>query len=87
MEQREACFARATWLWLTVNYISASVTSGEWVRCSLHGQVSLAASNQIYVIHEAMNGFSLLITYAILNAHADVSSETRSNFYLGLLRV
>ena len=26
------------------------------VRCVLHGQVSLAAVNQIYVIHEAING-------------------------------
>ena len=26
------------------------------VRSVLHGQVSLAAVNQIYVIHEAMNG-------------------------------
>ena len=26
------------------------------VRSSLHVQVSLAATNQIYVIHEAMNG-------------------------------
>ena len=26
------------------------------VRCELHTRVSLAAGNQIYVIHEAMNG-------------------------------
>ena len=26
------------------------------VRILLHGQVSLAAVNQIYIIHEAMNG-------------------------------
>ena len=25
-------------------------------QCKLHGQVSLAAVNQIYAIHEAMNG-------------------------------
>ena len=30
------------------------------VRSVLHGQVSLAAVNQIYVIHEAMNGCKTL---------------------------
>ena len=30
------------------------------VRSVLHGQVSLVAVNQIYVIHEAMNGYKNL---------------------------
>ena len=30
------------------------------VRCVLHGQVSLAAVNQICVIYEAMNGFKIV---------------------------
>ena len=30
---KEACFARATQLWLAVNH-NTSVTSGEWIRCS-----------------------------------------------------
>ena len=33
---------------------NTSVNSGEWARV-LHGQVSLAAANQIGVTHEAMN--------------------------------
>ena len=36
---------------------SESVLANEFdVRSDLHGQMSLAAVNQIYVIHEAMNG-------------------------------
>ena len=55
--RQEACFACATQVWLTVNH-NTSVTSGDEfdVRTVLHRQVSLAAANQIYVIHEAMNG-------------------------------
>ena len=37
---------------------NTSVTSG--VRSVLHGQVSLAAVNQVYDIHEAMNGCKIL---------------------------
>ena len=41
-------------------YHNTSVTSGESlkidVRSVLHGQVRLAAANQIHVTHEAMNG-------------------------------
>ena len=33
------------------------------VRSVLHGQVSLVAVNQIYVIHEAMNGYKNLKIY------------------------
>ena len=55
--KQDACFARATQVWLAVNY-NTGVTSGEKkfdVRSVLHEQVSLAAANQIYVVHEAMN--------------------------------
>ena len=50
--KQEACFAHATQVWLTVNH-NTSVTFGDL--SMLHGQVSLAAANQICVIHEAMN--------------------------------
>ena len=53
MNTQDACFACATQVWLTVNN-NTSVTFGD-VQSVLHGQVSLAAFNQIYVIHEAMN--------------------------------
>ena len=46
-----ACFARATQVWLAVNY-NTSVTSGELIRCSKHS----VAFNQSYVFYEAMNG-------------------------------
>ena len=52
--KQEACLACATQVWLTVNH-NTSVTSKFDVRSILHGQVSLAAINQIYVFHEAMN--------------------------------
>ena len=53
----EQCFARATRVWVAVNH-NTSVTSGEFnVRSVLHGQLSLAAFNQICVIHEAMTGY------------------------------
>ena len=59
--KQEACFARATQVWLAVNY-NTSVTSGELIRCSkrMHGQVSLAAVNQLYVMHEAVKGCKTL---------------------------
>ena len=58
---KEACFACATQVWLAVNH-NTSVTSGNEfdVRSELHGQVSLAAVNQIYVGHETMNGCKIL---------------------------
>ena len=54
--KQEACFACATQVWLAVKH-NTSVTSGNEfdVWSVLHGQVSLAVVNQIYVIHEAMN--------------------------------
>ena len=54
--KQEACFARATQVWLAVNH-NTSVTSGNEfdVQSILHGQVSLTAVNQTYAIHETMN--------------------------------
>ena len=54
--KQEACFARATQVWLAVNH-KTSVTSGELIRCPkrMNGQVSLAVVNQFCVVHEAMN--------------------------------
>ena len=41
--------------------ITVSLLANEFdVRGLLHGQVSLAAANQIYIIHEAMNGCKIL---------------------------
>ena len=53
--KQEACFAHATRVWLAVNELD--------VRSALHRQVSLAAVNQIHVIHEAMNGCKNLKLY------------------------
>ena len=53
--KQEACFARTTQVWLDVIH-NTSVTFGEIIRYSKRRQVSLAAVNQTYVIHEAMNG-------------------------------
>ena len=33
LSKQEACFARATHVWLTVNH-NTSITSGKWIRCS-----------------------------------------------------
>ena len=56
-DKHEAGFARATQVWLAVNHKPVSLLAGEFdARSVLHGQVSLAAANQIYAIHEAMNG-------------------------------
>ena len=51
--KQEACFTRATQMWLAVNHNTRIKFD---VRSVLHGQVSMAAVNQIYVIHHAMNG-------------------------------
>ena len=55
--KQEACFARATRVWLAINH-NTCVPYGECVRCSkrIAGQMSLTAVNQICVIHEAMKG-------------------------------
>ena len=46
--KQEACVARTTQVWLADNH-NTSVTSGDkfYARSELHGQVSLAAVNQI----------------------------------------
>ena len=57
---QKACFACATQVWLTVKVsitTTVSLLGNEFnVRRVLYGQVSLAAVNQIFVFHEAMNG-------------------------------
>ena len=54
--KQEACFARATQMWLSITTPVSHLANEFDVRIELHGQVSLAAVNQIFVIHEAMNG-------------------------------
>ena len=56
--KQEACFARTTLVWLDVNHNPVSLQANEFDgRSKLHEQVSLAAVNQICVIHKAMNSF------------------------------
>ena len=51
---QEACFARATQLSITT---PVSLLANEFDgRRVLHGQVSMATVNQMYVFHEVMNG-------------------------------
>ena len=50
--KQEARLTRATQVWLAV--VSLLVNKFE-ILSVLHGQMSLAAVNQIYVIHEAKN--------------------------------
>ena len=55
--KQEACFARATQVCSLSITSSVSLLANEFdVRNLLHRQVGLAAVNQMYVIHEAMNG-------------------------------
>ena len=55
--KQEACFAHANQVCLAVNHNTTSLLANEFdVRSLLHGQVSLAAVNQIYAVHETMNG-------------------------------
>ena len=50
-----ACFsARATQVWLAVNHKTSVISISE--AHLLHGQESLTAVNQNYVINEVMNG-------------------------------
>ena len=64
MEQKEACFAHASHVWLAVNHNITTLKMNEYnVRSVLHGQVSLAAANQIRVNHEATNGCKNLKIY------------------------
>ena len=47
-DTQEGCFAHATQMWLAVNYMQVSLLANEFhVRIVLHGQVSLAAVNQV----------------------------------------
>ena len=56
MGQTRGLFCSATHVWLTVMTPPVSLLAHEFdVRSMLHRQVSLAAANQICVIHEAMN--------------------------------
>ena len=54
--KQEACFARATQVWLVIKTPVPLLANEFDARSLLHGQVSLAAVNQMYVFHEAMNG-------------------------------
>ena len=51
----QACLARVTQVWLTVHQNTSATSGNEFdIHIILHGQVSLAAVNQIYVFHEAI---------------------------------
>ena len=54
--KQEACSARATRVRLVVNHNTNTFN----VLSVLHGQGSLAAVNQICIIHEAMSGCKIL---------------------------
>ena len=57
---RLALNVRLRYGWLSIT-TSVSLLANEFnVQSLLHGQVSLAAVNQICVIHEALNGFEKL---------------------------
>ena len=61
MEQTRGLFCTCDSLSITA---PVSLLANEFdVRGVLHGQVSLKAVNQIYVIHEAMNGCKNLKIY------------------------
>ena len=55
--KQEACFASATQVCSLSITTPVSLLANDFeVQSVLHGQVSLASVNQIYVIHDAMNG-------------------------------
>ena len=55
--KQEACFAHATRCgWLSITTPVSLLVNEFYVGSELHVQVSLAAVDQICVIHEAMNG-------------------------------
>ena len=57
--EHEACFACENQVWLAVNHNTTPVSllvNGFHVPSVLHGKVSLAAVNQFFFFHEAMNG-------------------------------
>ena len=53
-------------------------------RSVLHGQVSLAALNQIYVFHEAMNGCTLQACFGTENIASRTISDTVGVYLLGV---
>ena len=55
-EQTRSLLCTCDSVWLAVNNKTSVTSNGFGVGSALHGQVSLASVNQIYVIHEAMNG-------------------------------
>ena len=56
-EQKICLARRATWRSLLSITIPVSLLANElYDRSVLHGQVSLAAVNQVYLFHQAMNG-------------------------------
>ena len=72
--KQETCFAHATQVWLSVNHNTS--TKEFDVRSVLHGQVSLAAVNQMCAIQEAMNGCkNLKIYYRLASSHTFVEID------------
>ena len=86
--KQEACLACATQVWLTVNHKTSSLLANEFdVWSVLHRQVSLAAVNRIYVVHEAMNGCkkskdSLKACFEYVNIDTCVSATTECIWYV-----
>ena len=62
--KQEACFARATQVWLAVNH-KTSVTFGELIRSSkrIARASELGSCQSNCVIHEAMNNCKILKIY------------------------
>ena len=58
MEQTRSLFSHATQVWLAVKHQCHIWRMN--VRSELPGQVSLAAFDQIFGVHEAMNGYKNL---------------------------
>ena len=53
--KKEACFAPATQLWLSVNHNTSVTAVNQFdVRSVLHRQEGLAAINQVCIVHEAI---------------------------------
>ena len=54
--KQEACFARATRVWLAVNHNTSATSSKRIARSSEPRQLSI----KLWVVHEAMNGRKIL---------------------------
>ena len=70
--KQEACFARATRVYTCCSSLSittpVSHLANEFdVRSVLHGQVSMAAANQVLCRHEAINGCKLKACFVNMN--------------------